>query len=342
MAKITIRQWSGLIESGRRTILDAALKAGVPYPHSCRSGDCGACKTRVLSGETVMEAHNPDVLSRMDKQRGLILACRARARTDVEIEWLHEAAAAPQHLAGRIHSIETPTPDIRLVRVTPDEPLSFAAGQYVRLRFGRLPARAYSMANRPEEPVLEFHVRLLPNGLVGSHLARKARPGDPVTIEGPFGEAWLRDDDRPLVAVAGGTGLAPIRSIVRTAVARDRRRPVRVYLGFRDEADVYGERELARLAAVEVVLSRPMRPTRLRTGLVHEALADDLPSLAGATLHAAGPPAMVKELRRLALSAGLPEQHLHTDPFTAAGPAVRSRRLLAGLRGWLPGLSRGG
>lgn len=191
-------------------------------------------------------------------------------------------------LRGRVHSLEGPNPEVRILRVETESRLPFAAGQYARLRFGRLPARPYSMANRPDEPVLEFHVRIVHNGVVSGHVATRLRPGDAVTVEGPFGDAWLRDDGRPIVAVAGSTGLGPIRSIVRTAVGRDRR-PARVYVGFRSEALVYGVRELARLAPVEVVLSRPGGGTDRRTGLVHEALADDLPGLAGAAIHAAGP-----------------------------------------------------
>ncbi|MBW7850225.1 MAG: hypothetical protein H3C38_07015 [Rhodospirillales bacterium] len=193
------------------------------------------------------------------------------------------------------------------------------------------------MANRPDEPVLEFHVRIVPNGVVSGHVATRLRPGDAVTVEGPFGDAWLRDDGRPIVAVAGSTGLGPIRSIVRTAVGRDRR-PARVYVGFRSEALVYGVRELARLAPVEVVLSRPAGGTGRRTGLVHEALADDLPGLAGAAIHAAGPPAMVAAVRRAAAAAGVPDDQIHADAFTAA-PSDPAPGLLSGLWNWLPGLA---
>ncbi|MBW7850226.1 MAG: 2Fe-2S iron-sulfur cluster binding domain-containing protein [Rhodospirillales bacterium] len=123
MAKIRIRQCAGAVEAGRGTILEAALRAGLPYPHSCRSGACGACKTRLHEGEVTMGPHDPAALTATERRRGLILACRARPRGDVEVEWLGGAAAPVLRLRGRVHSLESPNPEVRILRVETDSRL---------------------------------------------------------------------------------------------------------------------------------------------------------------------------------------------------------------------------
>jgi naphthalene 1,2-dioxygenase ferredoxin reductase component len=91
MAMITIEQWPTPFESGKKRILDAALDAGVPYPFGCASGECGTCKTLVLSGQVTMDRYRPEALSEIDKEQGLILACRARCITDTHLRWLSDA-----------------------------------------------------------------------------------------------------------------------------------------------------------------------------------------------------------------------------------------------------------
>jgi CDP-4-dehydro-6-deoxyglucose reductase/ferredoxin-NAD(P)+ reductase (naphthalene dioxygenase ferredoxin-specific) len=329
MPKLTIRQWPLATELRGRTILDAALQAGVPYPHGCRTGECGACKTQLLSGDVSMEAYDEAALSASERDAGLILACRARSRGDVQVAWLGEEASAELpvlRLRAQVTNVEAVTPSIRRIYAWPERRLRFAAGQFARIRFGDLPARSYSMANHPDEEALEFHIRLMPDGAASTYIEQRLRVGDYIRIEGPFGRAHLQPGQAgPIVAVAGGTGLAPIKSIVRTALRAEPKRAVRLYVGARDEADVYDEGELTSLASlhadcqVRFILSAPGGQANRRAGTLPELLARDFPLPDGARLYVAGPSGMVEAVTSLAIAKGFPSDCIHSDPFLASG-----------------------
>jgi naphthalene 1,2-dioxygenase ferredoxin reductase component len=334
--RVTIVNQPAVVLTRRETILSAALDAGIPYPHDCRTGTCGTCKSRLLQGRVDMLPHAPEALDEGEAAAGLILACRALASTDAAVEWLGEAPAAlppVRQIKARVSQIDRVAPEVTRLRLqVVDQPLFFAAGQYADLSFARHPPRAFSMANPPNNPVLEFHIRHL-DGVASGYVARKLKIGERVRLKGPYGNAYLRPQRRPLLAIAGGVGLAPIRAIVLTALAHDPRRPIHLYLGARDEADLYGHEEFSALAARHPhfrfvpVLSAPNAPTRRRTGLVHEAVAADFASLEEHTVHVAGPPPMVEAAKRLALQRGAAPGAIHADAFLPRAPAAEESTL---------------
>lgn len=228
-----------------------------------------------------------------------------------------------RQLMARVAEIEDANHDIRVVRLARDEVAAFpfAAGQYARLSFGSLPARDYSMASRPDERLLEFHIRNVGDGASG-YVARHLAVGEPVGVEGPLGEAYLRrEHGGPIIAIAGGSGLAPIKSIVETALSLGGDRPIHLYFGARGERDIYLERHMRRLEAAHQsfrfvpVLSDPARPTARRRGLVGDAVAADFPNLAGFKAYLAGPPVMVESATEMLTGRGLPRGDIHADPF---------------------------
>lgn len=317
----------------RQRILEAALDAGVPFPHGCGSGECGSCKCELLDGEVTSDRHSPDALSAEEAARGLILACRARPVGDVSVRWLSDSAPLPMlKLDARVARLEPLAHDVvRLVVALPDgAAFPFRAGQYAKLRFGRLPARSFSMANAPGGRTLEFHVRVRPDGRVGRHVADTLEPGDAVELRGPFGDAhWAGACNAELLLLGGGTGLGPMLSILEAAL-RDGQRVdrIHVYHGARTRADLYAGEALARRAQAlgfryVPVLSEERAPP-LRSGMLHQALADDFASLAHALIHVAGPPPMVDAVRALALQRGGAAERIKSDPFTAAEPEKRS------------------
>ncbi|KQU72792.1 2Fe-2S iron-sulfur cluster-binding protein [Aminobacter aganoensis] len=326
MTYITLPQPGRRIAVGdAQTILQAAQAAGISYPHSCRSGRCGACKSRLVSGHVELGKHSPFALSEQERADGLILACRSIPIDDVVVEWLDEAFAAGQPAAqdAQVIAIDRMTHDILAIRLelTERESFRFAAGQYLSLSVPGAPPRSYSMANRPDEEIVELHVRAVPGGRASGLIHESLAPGDTVRIEGPAGSAYLREAHAgPIVALAGGSGLAPIKSIVETALHAGMDQPIHVYFGARAERDLYLvehfralERRFANLAFVPVLSQTAS--DGWRSGFVSDALAADHGNLTGAKAYVAGPPAMVDAAMAVLGARGVLAADIHADVF---------------------------
>lgn len=318
------------------TILSAALAEGIDYPHGCKSGRCGNCKSRLASGEVDFLDHSRFALSLEERDAGLILPCRAVPKGPLSVAWLDDEHAVSHDLremSAEVVGTDLLTHDILRLRLKVDgPPLQFAPGQYATLELPNMPARDYSMANPPVAEILEFHVRRVPNGQTSTAIHDHLRIGDHTRITAPRGSAHLRTGHTgPVLIAAGGSGLAPMLSILESAVALGMRQPTRVYVGGRDERDLYGLDQLASLAArhgdlaVTPVLSAPSAPTRRRTGFLHAAVRADLPDLLGWKVYTAGPPIMIDALTEVVMASGLQRTDLHADVFFTAeshgGPA---------------------
>ncbi|HZP86783.1 MAG TPA: 2Fe-2S iron-sulfur cluster-binding protein [Burkholderiales bacterium] len=314
------------------TILDALLRNGVGFSYSCQAGNCGSCKCQYVSGEIYELEYSEHALAPTERARNLVLACRTQVWGDVRIRRLsaEEFVMHPSRVMScRVQAVEALTHDVLRLRfeIVSGGPFVFSAGQFAKLQFDFAPeaVRDYSMANTPDERRLEFHVRIRPDGVsakIGEHL----KVGDHVRISGPFGTSYLREKHGgPIVVIAGGTGLAPIRSIVRAALDRNMMGPIHLYFGAREERDVYGEAELRAWARVHpnlrvhVVVSElaSAAPNR-RTGMVTDAVMQDFATLVGANAYLAGPPAMVDAATELLLARGLTRSDIHADAFYSA------------------------
>lgn len=326
MHTIKLPQWPSPLNAKRGSILDAALAAGVPYPHGCRSGECGECKSKLHAGEVIMDGYDPEALTQAERDAGLILACRARPCSDIEVAWLQEGDVQAIHPVRRLKAtvvqIEAATHDITRVQLkVHGDPLAFAAGQYAELKFNGCPARPYSMANRPDEETLEFHIRHAPGGVVSGHVARETCMGDTLLVEGPYGTAFLRESEiEPTLLIAGGAGLAPMKSILLAALAQDAERSIRLYHGVREARDLYDGNEIASASGGREfgyipVVSSSSQATDYRTGFVHEAVAADFGSLSGFRVYVAGPPPMVDATTDAVVRMGVRRNDIHADPF---------------------------
>ncbi|MFZ5674881.1 MAG: NADH:ubiquinone reductase (Na(+)-transporting) subunit F [Pseudomonadota bacterium] len=314
-----------LIVAEGQTILEAALAAGIPYPHSCTAGRCAACKSKLHSGQVTLNPHTRFALTDEEKAQGLILACRALPEGDVSASWLGEApadAAGPPQ-GATVVALEQMTHDIRRLVIALDERarFRFTAGQYLKLTVDGAPARPYSMASRPDEELIELHVRAVPGGRTSSLIMSTLAAGDRVSVEGAFGSAFYRDaHEGPMIAVAGGSGLAPIKSIVETALAAGKTAPITIYFGARAARDLYLVEHFRDLAArhahVAYHAALSEEPASAwRSGFVSEAIAADHAILAGAKAYVAGPPAMVDAVQAVLSAQGVAPDDIHADSF---------------------------
>ena len=228
------------------------------------------------------------------------------------------AASRPHRF--RVTAVEQPAPHLTLLRVEPVEggAFDFRAGQYARVGFDGLRARNLSIACAPGGATLEFLIRDRPHH--AGNLFSWLKIGAMAEIEGPFGRGYLREDHAgPILAAAGGSGIAPIKSIVETALKKGMSQPIHFYFGVRDEPDLYLESHFEELARkyrnlrFVPVLSEAANPRARRTGLVGEAVAADLPQLAGFKAYVFGPPAMVKSTAATVRALGVAAEDIHTD-----------------------------
>ena len=256
--RISLPQSGRTIEAGPgETVLAAALREGIAYPHGCQRGRCGSCKSRLLRGAVEMLSHSPFALEPSERQQDLILACRAVPASDVTVHWPDAAGALPPMppidavVVGR-HEI---APQIHRLVVRPTRPLSFLPGQYVNVTLPGGVTRSYSPANQPMAQDVEFHIRVVQGGQASSLIARLSL-GDRIQVSGAFGDAYLRDDGaRPLLALAASTGQAPIKSIVDRILRNGDRRLVRVFAFARELHHLYLGGYFAELATRHTNLS---------------------------------------------------------------------------------------
>lgn len=305
------------------TLLLTALEADIDYPHGCREGRCGSCKSRVVSGSFSLLDHSRFALSVAEKEDGMILACRARPQEDSEVRWIgaDDRVARPpmRKLALTVEAIERVTPDVCILRLS-GATLDFLPGQYARLTMGDAPPRDYSMANQPGEAIFEFHIRQITGGATSAYVHNSLKVGDPVGLEGPFGTSHLHETHLgPILCIAGGTGAAPVLSIVEGASKRGMRQPIHVYHGGRTNQDLYVKDRLAVLAGPNPNLSLFSIADENAAGVVRGRVIatarDNLPGLSDWKCYFAGPVAMTEAATELALGLGAAPSNIHIDPF---------------------------
>lgn len=320
------------------TVLDALLAHEVGFAYSCQAGNCGTCKCELVRGDILELEYSPHALSAEERSRGMVLACRAQVWSDVVVRRLdaEDLVVHPSRVMHcRVDAIDRLTHDILGLRLemVSGGPYAFSAGQYAQLEFPVAPGsvRDYSMANRPDQKLIEFHLRVMPGGSVSARVADALRVGDMVRVCGPLGTSYVRlQHPGPMLCIAGGSGLAPIKSIVETALASGFARPVHLYFGARSERDVYFEAGLAALRQrqpnfrAHVVLSEPgdmpAGDTILprRRGMVTDAVAADFADLGGFKIYLAGPPPMVDAATEVARERGVARRDIHADAFFPA------------------------
>jgi ferredoxin-NAD(P)+ reductase (naphthalene dioxygenase ferredoxin-specific) len=192
----------------------------------------------------------------------------------------------------------------------------------VQLQFTPDHVRPYSMAGLAGDGTLEFHIRVVPGGRVSGFVANELKVGDSVRVSGPLGTAYLRrKHEGPLLFVAGGTGLAPILSILRGVVAEGMRNPIHLYFGVRSPRDIYGLDWLAGLQRrhpalkLNLVVTSGGDPREHRCGVVTEAIEKDFESLSDWRAYLAGSPPMVEATTVLTRHKGIHPAGVYADAF---------------------------
>jgi len=317
----------------KETVLAAALRQGVMLPYSCRNGACGTCKGKLLAGRVDYGTYETKAMSEAERQQGHALFCQAKPLTDLVIEAKEIAAARDipiRIMPARVVLMEKLADDVmRLsLKLAEGQRLQYLAGQYIDILLSGNQRRSFSLSTSPlSDELLQLHIRHVPGGFFTGHVFTKMQEKDLLRFQGPFGMFFLREEsDRPAILVAGGTGFAPIKSILEYAFAKGTARPLHLYWGVRAKRDLYLPdlpqawiREHGNFKFTPV-LSEPRPEDRWdgRQGWVHEAVAEDYPDLSRHEVYASGPPPMVEALKAAVKKHGLPEERLYYDSFEFA------------------------
>jgi ferredoxin-NADP reductase/ferredoxin len=312
------------------TLLAAAQRAGVPIPFSCRVGGCGTCRCRLLEGRVHERSESAYLLTDEEIARGVILACQSEPRGDVRVALERAAGAAPRIVGGRVVAQERLAPRIVRIEVQLDQGLPWAAGQHARLSIGSRPGvwRTYSFAHPPRaDGRAAFIVAHVDGGALSGAIHEQDLRGQPVQLEGPFGDFGLHEGAAHWLFAAAGSGLAPILALLQEALARGIARPATLLFGARGEADLYLRDELDALAArwpgglrIVPVLSQPAAGWTGARGRVTEHL--DRVSAQATEAWLCGPPAMVDDAAAALRTLGVPAARIHADRFLPAADAA--------------------
>ncbi|WP_440997605.1 CDP-6-deoxy-delta-3,4-glucoseen reductase [Arhodomonas sp. SL1] len=316
------------------SVLDAALRQGLILPYSCRGGTCGTCMGKVVEGEVrYPDDRRPPALSEAEEAVGQALFCQARPASDLAIE-VREVRSAediqPRKLPCRVERLDELAHDVRRLwlRTPGNERLQFLPGQYIDFLLRGNRRRSFSLANPPhDDELLEIHVRQVPDGRFTGYVFQELKERALLRFEGPFGTFFLREDSpRPILMMAGGTGFAPIKSMLEHAFHHGFDRPIHFYWGVRGRRDLYLAELPEHWAAAHEhfhytpVLSEPDPGDdwQGRTGFVHEAVLADYPDLSAYDVYMSGPPPMIDAARTAFLIHGLDPDHLYFDAFDYA------------------------
>lgn len=337
---VFLRPFSAEISvSAKETVLEAALREGIPFPHSCTVGTCATCKCKLVSGTARARSDFAYTLSATELQAGYILACQAHPTSPLTIEVDNSAASLPLpgKFEGKLVEKRALTHDIVQVTIELDSPIHYVAGQFANLRFPGLPSRSYSFSEPPARAGLStvsFFIRRVEGGQVTEALFAGGLDDQPVEVDGPHGNFHLRVGDGPMICIGGGSGLAPLLSLVLDARLKNIRRRCLFFFGARTQADLYKvdairgiEQDwLTDFEFIPVLSAEPQDSgwTGHRgfvTDVAVTYLRDAQIAIASSEAYMCGPPPMIDSAIEHLGAEGLSLSDIHYDKFTDASTA---------------------
>jgi len=311
-------------------VLDAAFRNKINLPMDCSDGVCGTCKCRAESGSYDMgEDYIEEALTEDEAAEGLVLTCQMVPEADCVISVPTSSGACKtgqQKFAATVAKVE-PHQDAAIVLeldVEEGAPV-FLPGQYVNIDVpGSGANRSYSFSTAPGETRLGFVIKKIPGGLMSGWLAR-AKPGDRLELTGPMGSFYLREPQRPLLFLAGGTGLAPFLSMLEVLARAGSEQQVHLVYGVTRDLDLvlvdqiaaYAER-LANFTFATVVADEAS--SHPRKGWVTQHMPEEMLAAGEVDIYLCGPPPMVDAVRHYLDESGVKPASFHYEKFTPNAP----------------------
>lgn len=331
------------VEPGE-SVLKAILRQGRFVKYGCKHGGCSTCRAEVVQGDYELSDNTSFSLSDADRTEGVVLLCSTFVEKDelvVDVSRTMDDLSEDEYLAGQhvqeqvatIGEIKALTHDTRWLELRLDDPAGFpfVAGQYVEVAVpGTADSwRSFSMANPPGEPGrVDLIIKVIPGGAFSAALDGSLARGDQLRLRGPLGQFGVRLSHRPMIMLAGGSGMAPVLAMLKDLVATRNRRDVIFFYGARGRRDLFLVDELTDLAqghdwfTFVPALSEPDAADgdwTGETGLITEVLARHRPSTKGMEGYLCGPPPMIDAAIDVLKATGCKERHIYFDRFVPSG-----------------------
>ena len=311
------------VQSGE-TVLGAALRQQVALPHQCELGGCGTCRVKLMAG-TVHYEEFPFGLTPEEEEERYALACQAQPECDLVISVEPPMLLAePVCLDATIAGLDFLSPGVIHLELTlpADAAPVFQPGQYMDVLLEDGHHRSFSMASKPLGGAVDFHVQRIAGGEFTEQRLGRLKVGDRLAVKIPQGNFHYHEQDyRPVLMVATGTGLAPLKSMLEALMDDPDCPPVTLYWGARTEADLYLHEEILTWAGrlyeftYVPVLSRPGSGWTGRTGYVQQAVLEDHADLSEHGLYLCGSPAMIADAKTVFAAQGASFEHVYADSF---------------------------
>lgn len=330
------------VEPGE-SVLKAILRQGKYVKYGCKHGGCSSCRAEVIEGEYSLNDNTSFSLSDADRHAGVVLLCSTFADTDITIdvsttmddldEIAFNAGQEITEVSGTVDRREMLSHDIVWLGLRLDDgvELPFIAGQYVELKIPGTEDtwRSFSMANSPgERDRVDLIIKIIPGGAFGTALEKGLAIGDRIDLRGPFGSFAARWSHRPMVMIAGGSGMAPILAMLKDLAANKNKREVLFLYGARAGRDLILTEELQKLEAEHdwftyvPALSEPDADDATwggELGLVTAVLSRRLPSTEGYEAYLCGPPPMIDAAIVVLEASGIKPKYVYFDRFVPSG-----------------------
>lgn len=329
---ITVNGDKELTVKGGQPLLKALNGEGIFIPSACGGrGSCGLCKVKVVEGGGAYLPTELPWISEEERKQNIRLSCQFKVKSDVAIQIPEELFNVRQFTA-RVDTLHDLTHDIKEVRLALIDPpsISMTAGQFIQFQVPEYELtdepvyRAYSMASAPSDiSHIELEIRLVPNGICTTYVHKYLREGDEVLLNGPYGDFFLRDSDRDVICIAGGSGMAPIKSILLDMAEKGSVRKTRYFFGARSLKDLFLVDEMRELErkmpsfTFIPALSDPAPEDDWKgdVGLITDIVAGYVKDGSGSEAYLCGSPGMIDACVKVLTAAGVPEERIYYDKF---------------------------
>lgn len=318
------------------TVAEASYRVGINIPLDCRDGACGTCKGFCESGAYDGGDYIDEALTGDEAAQGYVLPCQMRPRSDCVVRIAAASTlcktrgASFQARIGAVTRLSASTLGVSLQLDPAAPPPGFLPGQYVNIRVpGTDHSRSYSFSSAPGSAEASFLMRDIPQGLMSTWLRETAVPGAEIEFTGPIGAFYLRDIRRPLLFLAGGTGLAPFLSMLGRIVETGSDHPIHLVYGVTSDADLVEVERLERFAAqvpgfsFACCVAAP-DSTHPRKGYVTAHIAAEHLHGGEVDIYLCGPPPMVEAVRADLRDRGVTPANFYTEKFAPSGMAGRA------------------